>query len=546
MTAVGNLAASSVARLLDEPRKQCPERTAIADGSSSLTFAELSSATLRFAHKLTSLGVGRGARVVIFTDKSVTTVVAILGTLRAGAAYVPLDRNAPPARLEHLVRDVEPAVIVAARPLLDVASWLPHGVPHISFEDVPLGLAADVPALPLEIEADDLACIVFTSGSTGFPKGVMMTYGNIAAFFSAHRRITEIDATSVALNMAPFYFGVSIMDALLPLSAGATVHLTQLLPIPSALLRTLASRRITHLCAVSSVLARITGDGAALKELDLSALRVILFGAEVCDPRVLHAWLRAIPHIRLINNYGQTETTVVCATHLFRAGSPEQQFPSPCTGELNQEFCPIGTPLQHMTALLVDGERVIDASDTPGELLVAGPQITPGYWRRPEEQAQAFVIRDGVPYYRTGDTCMQNDRGDLLYLGRKDDEVKIGGRRVHLNEVRRALLSHPDVKNVAAFAVTSPDGARYVASALIIQCPPSHAAILAVQAHVRDSLPEYMVPRFILVTSDFPQLPTGKVNTRGMSTLLERAMTATRNEFFVVRDGAATPLLASK
>jgi D-alanine--poly(phosphoribitol) ligase subunit 1 len=523
----------TVAGLLDGPALRWPRKAAVIDASSSASFEELHSAVMRFAEWLAFLDVGIGDRVAIVAGRSIDTVVSILGTIECGAAYVPLDPASPAERLRFLIDEVAPKAIIAPRGASG-ASWLTDVNIHLLVMEEVRRLAVPGARALCRPRPEDLAAIIYTSGSTGRPKGVELTHRNIAAFLTAHNRVMQVDHESVSLNTAPFHFDVSIMDTLLPLSVGASVHISPA-PIPSVMLQLLEDRRVTHLCIVSSVLALMTGDGTALKQHDLSALKAILFGAEVCNVRVIRAWRDFYPDIRMINNYGPTETTVVCVTREIND-----------LEVLESGYYPIGKPHVGMTALLCaeDGAAGEDTrTGTHGELLLSGPQLARGYWRRPEEQARAFVHVNGIDCYRTGDICSRDSNGDLHFVGRHDDEVKINGYRVHLNEVSRNLQSHPDVLNALVFAVKEPDGFSSLACAVVLRSAPSRESLAGLQRHLRSRIPGYMVPRHMVAVNELHQLPSGKADRRAIEKLWRERPAAGEPAFLRVVDNVLTEIV---
>ena len=519
---------ATVGDLLDVPTARWPKKTAVTDADSSASFEELHDAVLRFAAKLASSGLTVGDRVAIVTEKNIDTLVAILATLKCGGVYVPLDVAAPGDRLRFLVDEVTPKVIIVPRAMID-ATWLRQtAVSCLFLEDVRRSTAsARVLSRPTP---EGFAAILFTSGSTGKPKGVVLTHANIMAFFDAHNRVMQMDHASVSLNTAPFFFDVSIMDTLLPLSLGAAVHIGAALPIPSVLLRTLETHRVTHLCIVSSVLTLVTGDGTALRQHDLSCLRAIMFGAEVCSVRIIKAWLDTYPRVRMVNNYGPTETTVVCVTREVN----ELQVPQ-------DGYYPIGQAHHGMKTLLRDdaGRAQVDVG-ARGELLLSGPQVAHGYWRRPDEQAQAFVQIGGVTHYRTGDVCTRDADGDLHYIGRRDEEVKINGYRIHLSEVRQQLQAHPNVLNGSVFALQRPDGFSSLACAVVTRSAPSNESLASLRRDLRNRLPGYMVPRYWVAVDELQRLPSGKADQRNMRRLLEDRLAADDSDFFMMIDQVLT------
>lgn len=503
-----------------------PGKIAISDGTRRLTYAALEELSTRLARVLHARGVRLEDRVAIVAEKECALVAGILGIAKSGAAYVPLDPASPPARLRVLVEDTAPVALLGpASFLAQLAESVPAGTPLLSFEEIreAIGGAAfpsEPPsdaelALP-EVLPGALCFVMYTSGSTGRPKGVQIEHGPVIAFIDAHNEKLGVEASSRCMNTSPFHFDVSIMDTFLPLSVGATVHLTGVLPIRSALLGLLERERITHFCAVSSVLTLMTGDGRPLEVRDLSALRVVHFGGELCDVRVIEKWRKAIPGLTMINGYGPTETTVVCVTHTIQPGDP-----TPVS------FYPIGVPHRGTELLLLDeAGRKIEEAGEKGELYIGGNLLMRGYLARPEEDLARLVTIDGARYYKTGDLCYRDAAGAYHFGGREDDEVKVSGYRIHLSEVRGALLGlSAVVEGVVGPLERSGDSRNALAAVVALDRPPAIDDVRALQEQLRAQLPAYMVPKYILACeTSLPRLPSGKTDSGRAMQLLGEAV----------------------
>jgi amino acid adenylation domain-containing protein len=528
---------SSLGEILMEPARRNPDHQALTDGRHAYTFAELEGKACALAAKLLRVGVRKGDRVFLFAEKCCEIVIAAVGIWKAGAVYVPVDIGNPAQRLGLLFQSIEPAVVIGSARLLQDHADMTADTPAISFEaiheqeaHVGYGSTPRVQVLP-----EDLAYILHTSGSTGVPKGVEMEHGAVLTYFAGHNLVLEFGTDSRCLNNAPFHFDVSVQDTFLPLSFGARVYLTRGLPVGAALLKQVETERITHVIAVVTILALITGDGARLVTTDLSALRVVMTGAEVCDVKIIHAWLRYAPWVRVINGYGPTEANSISLTYVIDA-----------IEEGRTEFYPIGRPLQTVTVMLADDAgRPISAPGTVGELWIGGPQLMRGYWRRPEETQRAIVYHEGERYYRTGDLCHFDETGNYYFDGRRDAEVKVAGRRIHLTEIEQALVAHPAVKSAVVGLVS--DAKRNFIAALVNAAKPLSAAELAtVKRFVAERLPEYMVPAHLAVYEEAVVSATGKTDRRRLLEALGEAIRQRPAEYYEVdAQLACRPLLVS-
>jgi amino acid adenylation domain-containing protein len=501
---------NSVAAALAQHARTRPDHLAVRAADGELGYGALYARASVVAAGLRDRGVLPGDRVGIHGDKSIAAVVGLLGVLLAGAAYVPLDPSAPAGRRRLLAEDAGCKLVLA--PSERAAELAPLVVASIASVAV-----SDAQWCPPVAGPDDVAYVLYTSGSTGLPKGVRIPHRALAAFFDAVHPIMDVGPGSVCLNTSALHFDVSVVDLLYPLVRGATVHLGPSVPFPGVLLGLIETERITHLAAVGSTLTLLAQYGAGLGTRDLTSVRRIMTGAEVLNPATVQSWLAAAPHATVVNGYGPTE-----ATCLVVALPISEQEPG------RTAHYPIGRPLPGVTvAFLADDGGI--GPDGPGEILVAGSQVMLGYLNRPDEEKAAFLDHDGVRYYRTGDLGQRASDGVMHFAGRRDDEVKIRGYRINLNEVRRAVETHPDVAR--AFVGTVPDEREGLALACALLPKGADAAecalaelpdglAVAVADHVAAALPRYMVPRFFHGLTGFPTLSTGKPDTARLRALL--------------------------
>lgn len=491
-----------------------PDAPALSDGVRSFGFGELDQLIQDWAAYLHRAGVRNQRRVVVLADKRVHSVVALLAVCRAGATYVALDGNLPAARLDAIIAEVAPACIIASNTTRNFSAHPSCSRLDLeSFEQAPpvSGLAR-----PRRPNPEDVAYIMYTSGSTGRPKGVEITHRAIRRFFREHNRSAGIGPADRCMNTSPFHFDVSIMDVFLPLYFGASVFLTGELPLPSVLLRTLEEQRITTFYAVGTVLQLLTGDGDQLDRHDLSNLRLLQTGAEVCNVRVVNEWLSRFSTLQFLNSYGPTEVTVGCFHYLKTA-----------PGLLPETDCPIGKPhIGTVFHLQNDAGQFISSPFQTGELLIAGDQLMRGYWAQPDEDARTQCMIHGQLYYRTGDYVYWDADGLLHYIGRRDDEVKIDGQRIHLNEVRAALAQCPEVR--ASTAGTLRDATGRLRIAVAVCTGPEADTELAqnILTQLAALLPAAAHPVALLLCTDLPRLTSGKTDVRSCMQFLENALRA--------------------
>jgi amino acid adenylation domain-containing protein len=477
-----------------------------------------------------TLGIRPGQRVAILGDRCKETVIALLAASTAGATYVAIDPHQPPARLQLLLNDAEVHAIVASDTKHLAQSAIGNHCPLLSFDDLLNGKADRALRVQERLRfpkaaPSSVAYMLYTSGSTGVPKGVQIEHRSIRAFFDSHNERVGIHPGDRCLSTGPFHFDVTVLDVLLPLYCGATVFFGPSKPIPSLILKTLMENAVTHLYAVGTLLAVITGDGRRLDGFNLSALRVLQTGAEVCNVRVVNEWLTRYPMLKFLNSYGPTEATVGCISYL-------KEEPGP----LRKSDCPIGKPHRNTTICIVSPEgQVTNEAGVPGELLIAGPQLMRGYWRRPIENERAMVMMQGRLYYRTGDYAFVDEAGQYHFVGRIDDEVKLCGFRIHLNEIRANLLKDARVAD-AVVGVLSIRAAHVLATGLVLAEGTLPGALRDIADSARTLLPHYMIPAHWAVLSAMPRLASGKADRKTIMSSLQQTLSIIDVPFYIAED----------
>ncbi len=492
----------SLHQLVVDAAARHPDRLAVASPSDELRYAELDRWANAVAHRLRHLGVRRGDRVIIWTDKSVAAVAAMQGTLRVGAAYVPADGTTPPGRVAVMARDCGAAVVCAADGQLRSASAELGS--HLRCLDIADGVDEPNNLDPLNesVSSDDLAYILYTSGSTGTPKGVCISHGNARAFVDwATAELTPGPADRFA-NHAPLTFDISVLDLYAAFAAGASVHLvsSELAYAPAQLVDFLHSREITIWYSVPSALALMMRDGGLLDRPAPAALRAVLFAGEpfpLPGVRMLATWTNA----RLLNLYGPTETNV-CTAHEVTAADLESGRP-----------LPIGRPAcgNRVWARRADGSVAEPGEE--GELVVEGPTVMLGYWGTGRQRGA----------YRTGDVVRVRQGGAFDYLGRRDHMVKVRGNRVELGEVETVLVTHPAVAEVAVVVSGTGVDARLVA--FVVGRRGQRPGVLALKQLCAKRLPRHMVIDEVRVVDRLPLTRTGKVDRRALAATRSATLT---------------------
>ena len=502
-----------------------PGATAVIDRGRTLSYEELDTRSGRLAGLLVDLGVARGDRVGFYLDKSLESVIAIFGILKAGAAYVPFDSNAPAARLgyiaanagiRHLLTGVEKAAewtrLVECGADLETLVVL-NGEPDAG--DAPsavrcIGRAAlekHHPAPPSEgAIAYDLAYILYTSGSTGNPKGVMLSHQNAMAFVEWAVDEVGVAPTDRLSSHAPFHFDLSIFDIFAAVKAGAALILVppeaSFFPVDVASF--IRDQEITIWYSVPSILAMLTQRGA-LETGDFPKLRTLLFAGEVFPTKFLRRLMGFLPHVAFYNLYGPTETNV-CTYYRVPELPSEQTEPIPIGRAIaNDEVfavTPDGTPAKR-------GEE--------GELYVRGATVMQGYWADPGRSAAALVanplVDPAVPggdlVYRTGDLVCELPDGSYKFLGRRDHQIKSRGYRIELGDIESAMYAHPDVVECAVVAVPDELISNRIKAFAVVRNGLTRASLVRFCA---TRIPKYMIPESIDIWDELPKTSTGKID----------------------------------
>ena len=502
-------------QLLTDSVHRQPDKPAVRARGRSLTYGELETRSSQLARLLRERGIERGDRVGLFFPKTAESVVAMLGVLKAGAVYVPLDPHAPARRVAEIADDCGVRALVTTaerlatlppRPL--ACAVLVSGEPRDgAVEQIPWSALEAFPAAaPSEntIESD-LAYILYTSGSTGRPKGVMLTHRNALTFVDWCAATFRIGPEDHLSNHAPLHFDLSVFDVYNALAAGATVSMIheEITVFPQRLAALLENHGITVWYSVPSALVYLLQHGD-LAARDLDRLRLVLFAGEVFPMKYLRQLADLLPRAELYNLYGPTETNV-CTYHRVDRWRLA-----------GQDRLPIGRACANTEVVaLDDGGRPV-ASGATGELFVRGPSVTPGYWGDPDKTRRALVDDPRPPLrgerlYRTGDLVVADEQGEYLFLGRRDSQVKSRGYRIELGDIEAALYAHPAVMEAAVVAIPDDElGSRL--RAFVALRPGESVSPSALQAHCAGRVPRYMVPERIEVRPELPRTSTGKTD----------------------------------
>ena len=480
----------TVVDLFREQAAAHPETTCVVSGETSYTYGEVDALTDALAAELIRQGMGRGTIGAVLIPRSENMVICSLGLLKTGGAYLPLDPSYPAERLNLMVRD-SGAILLLTTPELSGIIEEDFRGPRLMTEDIPFYPAAEAPLI--DIEPEDLFTMLYTSGSTGLPKGVMIEHSNLMVFVAQDRAFRHMTDRSRHAAYASYGFDANMQDMWTPLTSGAALYI-----IPEDMRLDLQAvydyfreNEITH----SMMTTQIARQFAALG--NPGSLECLVTGGEKLaslDP----------PDYTLINAYGPTEGTVYCTAV-----------------RLDKKYrdIPIGKAVDNARLYVVDkaGRRL--PVGAAGELWLSGPKVTRGYLNRPEKTAEAYLdnpFTDDPAYkrtYRTGDVVRYLSDGSLQFIGRRDAQVKIRGFRIELTEVEEVIRRYPDIKDVTVAAFDNPSGGKFIAAYVVSD---EAVDIDGLNAFILSEKPPYMVPEVTMQIEAIPYTQNQKVNKRAL------------------------------
>ncbi|MGW0503460.1 amino acid adenylation domain-containing protein [Micromonospora sp. NPDC003241] len=491
--------------------RRTPDAVAVTTGERTLTYRTLDRDADRVAALLARHGVRPGDRVGLLTAPGPQTVVGVVGILRAGAAWVPLDAAHPPARLaDHLVR-AGAGVLLHDDESAAVAARLDAAARPVSFDPGTADATLDVPSVP-EATPDQTAYVIFTSGSTGRPKGVPVSHRSMRTYLDWAVATFGYRPGDRLAQTASSCFDASVRQILAPLLVGATVvtFTRAQLRDPQVLLSRIAADRITVWSSVPTLWERILR--AAEEHVrrhgeapDLAALRWVHVGGEELSPVAVRRWFDLFGDARITNLYGPTEATINATWHLIDA-RPDDTV----------RRLPIGRPVGGAVVRVVDPDGRVCPPGVAGELYLGGVGLTTGYLGEPELTEAAFVDHDGERFYRSGDRGRLAPDGALEFLGRLDDQIKIHGHRVEPGEIEAVLRTHPEVASATVLHRADPHPRLH---AFVLPAPQTTPTTAALRAHLAAHLPAHMVPARLHLLDSLPLTATGKVDRESLSAL---------------------------
>ncbi|MDP9340427.1 MAG: amino acid adenylation domain-containing protein [Acidobacteriota bacterium] len=490
-------------KIIERQVAATPNAPALSFENKTLTYDELNQRANQLAHHLIKLGVGANELVGVCAERSVEMVIALLGTIKAGGAYMPLDPEYPSDRLGLMLQDAKPKAVLTQNALRNVLPQ--HGIPTISLDTEWSKIASEPATNPgVALKPKDAAYVIYTSGSTGIPKGVVNVHEGIVNRLLWMQDAYQLTAADRVLQKTPYSFDVSVWEFFWPLMTGA--HLVVARPDghrdPAYIGEIIVEAGITTLHFVPSMLRVFL---EAVKLPKHAKLRQVFASGEALTAD-LQSMFFAACDAELFNLYGPTEAAVDVTHWTCRRNDP-------------RSFVPIGYPITNIQIHILDKKLKHVPIGIPGELHIGGIGLARGYLNRPELTAERFVadpFRDeaNAHLYKTGDLARFLTSGEVEYLGRIDHQVKIRGFRIELGEIESALSEHPGVRDVAVVASEDAPGAKRLVAYLVASSPAPE--ISALRDRLKHTLPEYMVPSIFVFLEKMPLTISGKIDRKAL------------------------------
>ncbi len=485
---------------LENTAKIYPDKVAYIDPDRSLTFTQTRTEAHHIAQGLIERGIFRRP-VAIFVDKSITVITSMFGIAYSGNYYTVLDTEMPEQRINRVLNVLEPAVILTSEAKAEEAKAFAKDTELVTIEELMQTRIdeAQIYAVTQKILPTDVLYVLFTSGSTGNPKGVITPHQAVTNYMDALYPAYQLTAEDSFVNQAPLFFVLSIVEIYSVIAYGCTMHIVPKMyySFPAMIMNYIAENKISILYWVPSALNMIANTNA-FEVADISCVRLVPFGGEVMPIRQLRQWQEALPNTVFINAYGPTETTDGCTYYVI-----DREF-------ADNDRLPIGKPFQNIGVLILDeNNHEVTEPGGIGELCAFGPSVTYGYYKEPEKTAAVYTQNPMNPFYEqkiyhTGDLVQLNDRGEMEFVGRRDFQIKHMGHRIELGEIEANVSAIPGVEENACLYDTEKQ--KIVLYYKGTEDPKELKKKLA------DMVPEYMMPQKRIKLDVMPHNLHGKID----------------------------------
>ena len=490
---------NNILEYLEKTVKEVPDKTAFKGGGTEYTFRQLVDVSRSIGTVLAARDV-RKKPVAVYMKKHPDMIVSFFGVLQAGAFYIPIDEEMPAHRIQYILESIAPEVVICDDSTLENAKKLCTRSEVLYFKDI-CGLPAD-DAVLAEIRSRaldiDPMYVVFTSGSTGTPKGVTACHRSVIDYVETLSETLGFSRDTVFGNQAPLYFDAHLKDVYPTLKFGSTTCLIpkELFMFPVKLMEFLNENRVNTICWVVSALSMVSAFGT-FKTIKPEYVHTVAFGGEVFQIKQFNAWREALPNASFTNLYGPTEATGFSCWYKV-----DREF-------VPGEVIPIGRPFRNTEVLLIKEDGTEAKDGEPGEMCIRGTAVTLGYFRNPEKTAESFVqnpLNDSWPeiIYKTGDIAMKNERGELVFLSRKDYQIKHMGHRIELGEIEAIVSNLDAIKSVCCIF----DDERKK----IVLYYTGDIEKGELSAKLKELMPRYMLPNSLIPLDTMPFTATGKID----------------------------------
>lgn len=502
---------NSVLYWLDETAKRLPNKLALQDISGNITYQEYRSKSLAIAHKIVEINKGEMKKpVVVYLEKGKEVLVSFMGVAYSGCFYSPIDTEMPQSRVDKILEVLTPEIVITTNKLKTNFEKFNFCGSYIIYEDIICSEEDEtaVKSYAEKIVDTDLLYVLFTSGSTGVPKGVSICHRSVIDYTDWVTETFNITQKDTFGNQAPFYFDNSILDIYSCMKTGATLNIIpkKLFFQPVPLLEYIKYNKINTIFWVPSALI-VVSKLKAFRNVDLSdTLKRVLFCGEVMPNKQLNIWRKFLPNVTYANLYGPTEITDACTYYIV-----DREF-------LDDEPLPIGIPMSNTDILVLNDEDKLVTDDEVGELCVRGTSLAMGYYNNLEKTRSAFVqnpLNKAVPeiIYRTGDLVRYNEYGEIIYISRKDFQIKHLGHRIELGEIETAISSLEEV--TLNCCLYDEKNQRIV---LFVDAQVDRDYI---KERLKKLVPEYMIPGKVICLENMPINANGKIDRIKLKELMK-------------------------